>query len=85
MSDHPFVVPENGTDITPEHSVVPVYSIPPDEEDVAARAAESVALEEARIAQEASLASARAKLARLGLTPEEVDSIIGPVSGVTAI
>jgi len=67
-------------DITPADSVVPVYLMPLTEEDIAWReqwaieAAEREAVEEAKVsAKEAAVA----KLAKLGLTEEEVQALIG--------
>ena len=67
-------------DITPEDSVVPVYLVPltPDEEaereQWALDQVERVAAEEAQLA---ARDSARAKLAALGLTEEEVVALLG--------
>lgn len=69
-----------GEDITPEDSVVPVYLVPLTPEEDAER--EAWAFEEAQrqaeaVAKEQAKESARAKLAKLGLTEEEVLALIG--------
>lgn len=76
--------PDNAEDITPEDSVVPVYLIPPTEEEIAEREAaqaEREAEEAARLEQEAATETARAsalkKLAKLGLTENEAKAVIG--------
>lgn len=66
-------------DITPADSVVPVYLVPLTEEELAER--EQWALEaEAKIAAEEAKVVAReaamAKLAKLGLTEEEVSALL---------
>lgn len=69
-----------GEDITPEDSVVPVYLVPLTPEEEAEReqwAQEQADREAAEIAKEEAKASARAKLALLGLTEEEVVALIG--------
>lgn len=67
-------------DITPSDSCVPVYLVPLTEEELAEReqwaieAAEREAAEEAKVlAKEAAMA----KLAKLGLTEEEVSALLG--------
>jgi hypothetical protein len=67
-------------DITSPESVVPIYLIPPTEEELAER--EQLQLEaEQRAAEEQSKLDAResalAKLAKLGLTEEEAKAVIG--------
>jgi hypothetical protein len=67
-------------DITPKDSVVPVYLIPPTEEEVGERekwAAEETARQAAIEAAAAAKESALAKLAKLGLTEEEITALIG--------
>jgi hypothetical protein len=71
-------------DITPEDSVVPVYLVPLTPEEEAERAqwaadeeARKLAEEEATAAKEAARESAIKKLAKLGLTEEEAQAIIG--------
>jgi hypothetical protein len=69
-------------DITPEDSVVPVYLVPPTVEQEAEReqwaldalAREKVLADELT-AKEGARASAYAKLAKLGLTPDEIAAI----------
>lgn len=72
-------LPENAVDITPEDSVVPVYLIPLTPEEEAERerfAEEQLEREAAEEAKVAARESALAKLAKLGLTEEEVASLI---------
>lgn len=67
-------------DITPADSVVPVYLIPPTEEELAEReawAAEAKQREAEKQARIAAKESAIAKLAKLGLTEEEAKAVIG--------
>lgn len=69
-----------GEDITPEDSVVPVYLVPLTAEEEAERAlwAEEQAQREAENkAKEQAKESARTKLAKLGLTEDEVLALIG--------
>lgn len=67
-------------DITPADSVVPIYLVPTTEEELAEReqwainAAERQATE---IAKAAAKITASAKLAKLGLTEEEITALIG--------
>lgn len=66
-------------EITPEDSVVPVYRIPMTEEEIAATeyGRELMLAEEQRITErQQAKESAIQKLALLGLTVEEVNSII---------
>ena len=68
-----------GEDITPEDSIVPVYLVPltaeeeAEREDWAAEAAEREAAKEAKLEAKET---AKAKLAKLGLTEEEVAALI---------
>lgn len=69
-----------GENITPEESVVPIYLVPPTEEEVAERrtlgeeSTQKMLEEEAKVvAKEAALA----KLAKLGLTEEEARAVTG--------
>ena len=67
-------------DITPADSVVPVYLVPLTEEELAEReqwAAEAAEREAAEEAKLAAKEAAKAKLAKLGLTEEEVAALIG--------
>ena len=69
-----------GEDITPEDSIVPVYLVPLSPEQEAEReqwALEYTEREQAEEAKVAAKESARAKLAKLGLTEEEVLALIG--------
>lgn len=69
-----------GEDITPADSIVPVYLVTMTEEDEADREQWAIEQAEREAAEEAKLAakeSARAKLAALGLTEEEVVALIG--------
>jgi hypothetical protein len=71
---------ENGIDITPEDSVVPVYLVPPTSEFLRELEEIGVAQEAERQAETARTAakeSAIAKLAKLGLTEEEARAVIG--------
>lgn len=66
-------------DITPEDSVVPVYLVPLTEEEIAEREQWAIEAEERAAAEEAKVAAketAKAKLAALGLTDEEVTALI---------
>ena len=66
-------------DITPAESVVPVYLVQLTEEEFAERetwAAEAEAHEAAEQAALAAKETAKAKLAKLGLTEEEVAALI---------
>jgi hypothetical protein len=69
-------------DITPEDSVVPIYLEILSEEEQAVRDAELLAIQEQQTQIEADIEakalarqSALAKLAALGLTQEEIDSL----------
>ena len=67
-------------DITPDDSVVPVYLVPLTPEEEAEReqwALEQAEREQAEEAKVAAKESARAKLATLGLTEDEVLALIG--------
>jgi hypothetical protein len=71
-------------DITPEDSTVPVYLIPPTEEEVAEfiqlavdEEARQAQAESERLAKKEALDRATAKLADLGLTEEEARAVIG--------
>jgi hypothetical protein len=75
-----------GIDITPDDSVTPVFLIKPTSGEVAEReqwAADTAAAEQALVdekkAQEDALASAHAKLTKLGLTPEEISALTGRI------
>ena len=62
-------------DITPDDSVVPVYLVPLTPEEEAERelwAQEQAEREQAEADKAAARESALAKLAKLGLTPEEI-------------
>jgi hypothetical protein len=66
-------------DITPGDSVVPVYLVPLTEEELAERETWANEAEQRAAAEEAALAAketAKAKLAKLGLTDEEVAALI---------
>lgn len=66
-------------DITPEDSVVPVYLVPLTDEEIAEREQWAVEQAEREAAEEARIAAketAKAKLAKLGLTDEEVAALI---------
>lgn len=66
-------------DITPEDSVVPVYLVPLTPEEEAERKAWAAEAEERAAAEEAKIAAketAKAKLAALGLTDDEVAALI---------
>ncbi len=70
-------------DITPEDSIVPIYLVPLTEEELAEREilaaedeAELLAIEEAAAAKAVAKESAKAKLAALGLTEEEVAALL---------
>lgn len=66
-------------DITPEDSVVPVYLVPLTEEELAERetwAAEQAQREAAEQARLDAKETAKAKLAKLGLTDDEVAALI---------
>jgi hypothetical protein len=67
-------------EITPEDSVVPVYLVPPTEEELRIQEAMSLQMQEQRLAEESrelAKQSALVKLAKLGLTEEEARAIIG--------
>jgi len=68
-------MPKEPIDITPADSVVPVYLEEPTEEELAQRQAEHEASEAAKAAREATRESALAKLAALGLTEEELQTL----------
>ena len=68
-------MPKEPIEITPAGSVVPVYLEAPTEEELAERQAEHEAAEEAKAAKEAVRESALAKLAALGLTEEELQTL----------
>lgn len=66
-------------DITPEDSVVPVYLVPLTPEEEAEREQWAVEQAEREAAEEAKIAAketAKAKLAALGLTDDEVAALI---------
>ena len=66
-------------DITPADSVVPVYLVPLTTEEEAEREAWAAEAEERAAAEEAKIAAketAKAKLAKLGLTDDEVAALI---------
>jgi hypothetical protein len=66
-------------DITPADSVVPVYLVPLTAEEEAEREQWAVEAAEREAAEEAKLAAkeaAKAKLAKLGLSEEEVAALI---------
>lgn len=67
-----------GEDITPEDSVVPVYLVPLTPEEEAEReqwALEQAAREQAEADKQKARESALAKLAKLGLTEEELATL----------
>jgi uncharacterized protein YfaA (DUF2138 family) len=67
-------------DITPEDSVVPIYLVPPSEEELAEREQWAIEAADREAAEQAKLdarESALAKLAKLGLTEEEAKAVIG--------
>ena len=67
-------------DITPADSVVPVYFVPLTEEELAEReqwAIEAAEREAAELAKVAAKEAALKKLAKLGLTEEEITALIG--------
>lgn len=67
-----------GEDITPEDSVVPVYLVPLTSEEEAEReqwALEQAAREQAEADKQKARESALAKLAKLGLTEEELATL----------
>jgi hypothetical protein len=68
-------MPKPAIDITPAGSVVKVYLEEPTEEELAQRQAEHEAAEAAKAAKEATRESALAKLAALGLTEEELQTL----------
>jgi len=66
-------------DITPADSVVPVYLVPLTEKELAEREQWAIEAAERKAAEEAKVAAketAKAKLAKLGLTEEEVAALI---------
>jgi hypothetical protein len=74
-----YVLPAGAKEITPPDSVGPVYLVPLTPEEIAER--EQWAIEEAerQAAEEAKVAAkeaAKAKLAKLGLTDEEVAALL---------
>jgi hypothetical protein len=68
-------MPKEPIEITPAGSVVPVYLEEPTAEELAERQAEHEAAEAAKAAKEATRESALAKLAKLGLTEEELQTL----------
>ena len=67
-------------DITPADSVAPVYLVPFTEEELAQReqwAIDAAEREAAELAKIAAKEAALAKLAKLGLTEEEITALIG--------
>lgn len=65
-------------DITPTDSVVPVYLVPLTKEELAERKQWAAEEEERQKVEEAKLAAketAKAKLAKLGLTEEEISAL----------
>ena len=68
-------MPKEAIEITPADSAVPVYLEEPTEEELAQRQAEHEAAEAAKAAKEAVRESALAKLAALGLTEEELQTL----------
>ena len=66
-------------DITPSDSVVPVYLVPLTKEELAERkqlAAEEIERQKAEEAKLAAKQTAKAKLAKLGLTEEEFFALV---------
>jgi hypothetical protein len=66
--------------ITPPESVVPVYLVPLTKEELAEREQWAIEAAQRETAEEAKLEAketAKAKLAKLGLTEEEVAALIG--------
>jgi len=68
-------MPKEPIEITPAGSAVPVYLEEPTAEELAERQAEHEAAEAAKAAKEAVRESALAKLAALGLTEEELQTL----------
>ena len=68
-------MPNAPIEITPAGSAVPVYLEEPTAEELAERQAEHEAAEAAKAAREATRESALAKLAALGLTEEELQTL----------
>ena len=68
-------MPKAPIDITPADSAVPVFLETPTEEELAERQAEHEANEAAKAAREEVRESALAKLAALGLTEEELQTL----------
>lgn len=68
-------MPKEPIDITPAGSAVPVFLEEPTAEELAERQAEHEAAEAAKAAREATRESALAKLAALGLTEEELQTL----------
>lgn len=68
-------MPKEPIEITPADSVVPVFLEEPTEEELAQRAEEAQAAQEAKEAKDAVRESALAKLAALGLTEEELQTL----------
>lgn len=75
-----YELPEGAQDITPPGSVGPVYLVPLTPEEEAERAQWAIEQAEREAVEEAKLAAkeaAKAKLAKLGLTDEEVAALLG--------
>ena len=68
-------MPNAPIDITPADPAVPVYLEEPTDTEIAERQAEHEASEAARAARETVRESALAKLAALGLTEEELQTL----------
>jgi hypothetical protein len=67
-------------EITPKNSIVPVYLIAPTEEEIAELEKWAIKAEERKVAEQSIINakhSALAKLAKLGLTEEEAEAVIG--------
>jgi hypothetical protein len=70
-------MPKNPIEITPDDSVVPVFLVELNDDEIAAREAEHEAQVEEQLARQTKLDSAITKLKALGLTESEAKIIIG--------
>jgi hypothetical protein len=67
----------NAEEITPSESVIPVYLVPLTAEEVQSRVNDEKIYNDTLTSLSTIRASALAKLEALGLTPDEVDAIVG--------
>jgi coenzyme F420-reducing hydrogenase beta subunit len=72
-------MPKEPIDITPAGSVVPVYLEEPTPEELAERQSQHEAQEEVKALKETTRESALTKLAELGLTEEEISTLVGGI------